>query len=98
MSNVTLTWTLPPVTPRQRAHAGTEISFRVSDSVDWTVQDIIAATEVQELVFVDQAAGTMFYRAILMDDAGELSPPAETSADVPFDGPDMVVDFSASVE
>lgn len=98
MSNVRLTWTLPPVTPRQYSIDYTRIEFRVSDTLPWTEQDVVPASNPQELLFVDVQPGSFFYRATVVDTEGNEGPPVETSIVLAFDPPGSVTDFIATEE
>lgn len=98
MSNVRLTWTLPTVSPRQRAIQHTRIDFRVDPSFPWTQQDVVSPDVNQELLFQDVAPGTHFYRGTVVDVDGREGLPAFTQVDVPFDAPGTVSNFTATVE
>lgn len=99
MSNVRLSWNLPTPSPSQRPIAGVRIEINADPTtLPWTEQDTIAPDLPQELLFVDAAAGEQFYRAIVIDDAGEEGIPVETSADIPFDAPGQVSGLTATVE
>jgi hypothetical protein len=99
MSNVRLTWTLPTPTPSQRPVQGVRIEINADPAtLPWTTQDTIPVTDPQELLFVDVAAGTQHYRAIVIDDAGAEGAPVETSVDVPFEPPGQVSELTATIE
>ena len=98
MANRRLTWDLPTVTPRQAAIAGVRIEFRVDPSFDWTVQDTVAPDVTQELLFVDVAPGTFFYRAIVVDVEGTEGAPVEIEVFGSFDVPGEVTNFVATDE
>jgi hypothetical protein len=98
MSNVRVSWALPPVSPRQRPIQHTEISVRVSDTLPWTIQDTITPDVSQELVFVDVAPGTQYFRAVVVDVDGTRGPEDTTMTDVVFDPPGAVTALTAVVE
>lgn len=99
MSNVRVTWSLPSVSPIQRAIQHTEIAFRVANvALPWTVQDVVAPDSLQELLFVDVAPGDYEYRAVVVDVDDQRSPEAFASASVPFALPGSVTEFVAVVE
>jgi len=98
MSNVRLTWTLPTPTSRQRPIEYVLVRFRVDETMPWTDQGQVLATDPQELLFVDVASGEMFYQVVAVDDASVEGLPSETSAIVAFDAPDAVLDLVATVE
>lgn len=98
MSNVRLSWALPPVTPRQKPIRHTEISVRVDPALPWTVQDVVVPTVTQELVFFDVAPGTHYYRAVVIDTDGVRGAEAETNVAVPFDPPGVVTSLTAVIE
>jgi hypothetical protein len=98
MSNVRLTWVLPPVTPRQKPILHTEISVRNDAVLPWTVQDVVDPASIQELLFVDVAPGDKFYRAVVVDTDNVRGAEVETSTSLPFDAPGVVTAFAAAIE
>lgn len=99
MSDVRVTWTLPSVSPIQKAIQHTEIAFRVaSASLPWTIQDTVSPDSNQELLFVDVAPGDYEYRAVVVDVDGQRGPEAFANASVPFALPGAVDNFTAVVE
>lgn len=98
MSNVRVSWVLPNVTPNQKPIQHTEISVRVANILPWTVQDIVSPDVAQELLFVDTAAGTLFFRAIVVDIDEVRGAGKETSSETPFDVPGTVTTLIAVVE
>jgi hypothetical protein len=98
MSNVRVSWALPPVSPRQKPILHTEISVRVDPSLPWTVQDTVTPDVPQELVFFDVAPGDQYYRAVVVDTDFVRGAEVETSIAVPFDPPGVVTNFSAVLE
>ena len=99
MSNVRLTWDLPPTSIGQRPIAGVRIEINADpSSLPWTEQDVVAADDPQELLFSDVAPGTQHYRAIVIDDNDDEGAPVETSIDVPFDPPGQVSNLTATLE
>ena len=98
MANRRLTWELPTVTPRQADIAGVRIEFRVDPSFDWTVQDTVAPDVTQELLFVDVAPGTFYYRAIVVDVEGAEGAPVEIEVFGTYDPPTQVINFMATDE
>lgn len=98
MANVRLTWKLPSVSLRQRAIQHAKVEIRVDASLPWTLQDQVPPDATQALLFQDVAPGTHYYRVTVVDADGQEGPPAETSADVPYDPPGTVTDLTATVE
>jgi hypothetical protein len=96
MSNVTLSWVLPVPTARQRPIAGVAIEARVSADLPWTEVAFVEAPATT-LVLQDVAPGQWFYRGIVVDTAGAVSPPLNASVEVDFDGPSALVSFEAAV-
>ena len=76
----------------------TRIEFRVAEDLPWTVQDTVPADATQELLFEDAPAGTMYYRATVIDNTGQEGTPAETQTAVAGEPPGMVTNFTATVE
>lgn len=98
MSNVRLTWELPTVNPRQRPIQFTEISVRIDPAFPWTVQDNVAPDVAQEIVLFDVAPGDWYYQAVVIDIDGVRGAPVETRIAVPFDPPNTVTNFIATLE
>lgn len=99
MSNVRLTWNLPAVGPSQAPIAGVRIEINADPAtLPWVEQDTVLVDAPQELLFVDAAPGTMFYRATVIDAEGNEGAPADTSVAVPFDPPGTVTNLTATVE
>ena len=98
MANRRLTWELPVVTPRQAAIKHVEISFRADASFPWTKQADVPVDDPQELLFVDVAPGTMYYRAIIVDVENIAGSPVEGSATAAFDPPGTVMNFTITEE
>jgi hypothetical protein len=98
MSNVLLTWVLPPVSLRQRAILHTKIEFRAVGVVEWTLQDTVSPDVAQELRFVDVPPGDWEYRGTVVDVDGVWGAPATASVAVPFDAPGVITSFTATLE
>lgn len=96
-NEVTLTWQLPAVTSRQRPIKQVEISYRVkaSPALPWTIQDVVAPSSEQKLVFSDVAPGSYEYRAVIVDTGDARGADVFASAEVGFDPPGIVVNFGA---
>lgn len=97
MSNVRLSWVLPSVSQNQKPLASVRIEARAEGIAQFTqIQEVDVPTT--ELLLQDVPSGTIQYRAFVVDQEGAVSAPTDTSATVPFDGPDVLVSFSATVE
>ena len=87
MTDRTITWELPPVTPRQRPQKHTKVEFRADSSLPWTVQDTVLASAQQQIEFLDVNAGTFDYRLTIYDIADVAGEPVIVSKDLPFEPP-----------
>lgn len=96
MTDRTLTWDLPQVSARQAPILHTRIDFRTDTDLPWTTQDTIAADAPQQLVFADVQPGTFFYRATVVDVDMQEGEPVETAANLAFDPPGSVSNFTAT--
>jgi hypothetical protein len=97
MANVRLAWTLPSPNPQQRPIAETVISGRVLGAPGFTELNRVAAPG-QELLLQDLASGEWEFQAVVVDDIGQESSPVTTNASIPFNAPDPVTNFTATVE
>lgn len=96
--DATVSWTLPPVSTRQRPLKHVRIEFRVqaTPALPWTVQDNVSAQlPEQKLVFVDIAPGMYEFRATVfdIDDTMSKNPPV-VEGRVPSDPPGDVTNLT----
>lgn len=96
MTDRTLSWILPNVSPRQAAIDHTIIDFRVDESLPWTVQDNVASDGPQQLVLVNVMPGRFIYRATVVDAGGQPGPSVEIEiTNNAYDPPGSVESFTA---
>ena len=97
MANVSLSWALPTVSPRQRPILHTRIDFRAVGVAQWTTQDVVAPDVAQALEFVDVAPGDYEYRGTVVDVDLVEGSPVTTTVSVPFDPPGQITSFTATL-
>lgn len=100
MANVTLSWVLPAVGPRQRALKHVRIEGRITGAPDtaWAaVADPVAVPETS-VRLVDLASGDWQFRGIVVDAADVESQPRQAAVSIGFDAPDPLQEFTAVLE
>jgi hypothetical protein len=96
-NKVTLSWTLPPVSSRQRPIQYCKIEYRFAASLPWTEQDRVAPDVAQQIEFSDAAPGTTYYQVTVVDIDGVSGAATPTQATVGFDPPGSVTNLVAIV-
>lgn len=94
MTDRTLAWELPVVTPRQRPIKHTQIDFRVDASLPWTPAATVPPTDPQQVEFLDVNAGTFDYRLTIYDDEDTPGDEVIVSQSLAFDPPGTVLNVT----
>jgi hypothetical protein len=94
-NKVTLSWTLPVVSNRQRPIQFAKVEYRVSPNLPWTEQDRVAPTSAQTLEFADVAPGTYYYQVTVVDIDNVSGPAVPAQAQLGFDPPGPVTGLTA---
>ena len=99
MSDVLLTWEIPPQDGSRRPIDYVRVDYRVDPSLPWTEQDRLAPNAAQELLFSDVPSGTHYYQVTVVDIDGLESPnPPQASATIDFNAPLDVINLVATVQ
>ena len=101
--NVKVTWELP--TERENGRplplneiAGTDVSFRVVGSPEWTpIPPRVGPTDPQEKTVADVDPGEWEFSCIVVDVKGNVSTAEVRTASVPFSNPNPVANMTVTV-
>lgn len=93
MTDRTISYELPPVSPRQLPHDKVTLEFRVSADFAW--EFLAYANNGDPFQLPDVNPGVMFYKLTLFDTAGAAcKQPTEISKEAPYDPPSNLLNVT----